>query len=165
MQAVIALREVAPFEHDEEEHLGERERQKREVDAVEAHDERADDERHQRHERHRERDREPKVRELGKEARYGQERHVPAHAVEHRLAVGQEACVAEQQIEPDRSDAGDQNLGRKSPVAADRMDREREERKTQCRQRIEAQRLHPRITSLSPSSPDGRTKSTSAIAT
>ena len=88
MEAVVALREIAPFEDDEEKHLREREAQQREVDAVEAYHEQADERRNERHERHRYEQREPKIGMRGKKARDRQQRHVGPDAVKCRLPVG-----------------------------------------------------------------------------
>jgi hypothetical protein len=61
------------------------------------------------------------------ETRDREQRHVRADAVECGLPVGEQARVAEQEIEPHRRDRDDKNLRREPWIAADRMDNERED--------------------------------------
>ena len=89
----------------------------------------------------------------GNEARDGQQRDVRAEPVEGGLAVREQPRVPEEDVEADRRDADDQNLRGEARVAADRVDDERKEHEPERRQAVEAQLLHPRMTSLSPSSP------------
>ena len=119
LQSVIAIGETAPLEDDEVHHLSECDGHEREVDAVEAHDERPDDERGDRRDRDAEDHRESETLHLRKELEDGDARAVRAEAEERRMAVRELSRVAEQQIETDRRDSDDEDLCRQTPVAVE----------------------------------------------